>query len=109
LFIISLWLIAFTKITSPRKTTLSFVWSDNETIELSSLLPFILDFLGIINCFRPQFRNSVFNRIGCCLLNLKDRIDQSLEAVTESKVDWKTLFEHPLAGNQALNRTVRDC
>jgi C4-dicarboxylate-specific signal transduction histidine kinase len=85
------------------------VWSDNETIEFSSLLPFILDFLGIdLIIFDRNLVIRYSTASASKLFNLKDRIDQSLESVTESRVDWKTLFEHPLADNQTLKfGTVR--
>jgi C4-dicarboxylate-specific signal transduction histidine kinase len=94
---------------APEKQHTQLVWSDNETVELSSLLPFILDFLGIgLIVFDRNLEIRYSTATAGRLLDLKDRIDQSLEAVTESKVDWKTLFEHPLAGNQAFKfGTVR--
>jgi signal transduction histidine kinase len=82
------------------------VWSDNETLDLSSLFPSILDFLGIgLIVFDRNLEIRYSTPSAGHLLKLKDRIDQSLDATAESKVDWKTLLERPLAGDQTLKFT----
>lgn len=92
-----------------KKQHAQFVWSDIESIEFSNLLPFILDFLGIgLIVFDRNLEIRYSTTTAGRLLNLKNRIDHSLEAVTDSKVDWKTLFEHPWESNQTVKfGTVR--
>jgi two-component system NtrC family sensor kinase len=85
------------------------IWSVFETTDMLSLFPSILDFLGIglifFDCnLEIQYSTASAGR----LLTLKDRIDQSLDAITDSKVAWKTLLERPLADNQpARLATIR--
>jgi C4-dicarboxylate-specific signal transduction histidine kinase len=100
----------FTKNNITREKTYSPpVWSDNETIDLSSLFASILDFLGIgLIVFDRNLEIRYSSAHAGRLLKLKDRIDQSLDAATDSKVDWKTLLEHPLADNQQVRlATIR--
>jgi signal transduction histidine kinase len=104
----------FTKnIITQEETHTHPVFSDNETLDLSLLLPSILDFLGIgLIVFDRNLEIRYSTPSSNRLLTLKDRIDQSLDAAAESKVDWKTLLEHLLAGYQPLKlapiRTSKD-
>lgn len=80
--------------------------SNDETLDLSSLFPSILDFLGIgLIVFDPDLEIRYSTPSAVRMLKLKGRIDQSLDAAAESKVDWKTLLEHHLAGSQTLKFT----
>lgn len=88
------------------ETCTSLVRSNNETLDLSSLFPSILDFLGIgLIVFDRNLEIRYSTPSAGRLLKLNGRIDQSLDAAAESKVDWKALLEHPLSGNQTLKFT----
>jgi C4-dicarboxylate-specific signal transduction histidine kinase len=89
-----------------KETHTHSVRSNDQTLGLFSLFPSILDFLEIgLIVFDRSLEIRYSTPSSDRLLKLKDRIDQSLDAAAESKVDWKTLMERSLAGDQTLKFT----